>query len=402
MKEPPLVSIIVPCYSQAIFLDEALDSVLKQTYSNWECIIVNDGSLDNTKQVAKKWLKKDKRFKYYRKRNSGLSATRNHGIKKSKGSYILPLDADDKISEYYLQEAVELLNNTNIGVVYCRADYFGEMIGEWGLPEFSEKELLLNNIVFCSAFFRRKDFNKTLGYNSGMIYGLEDWDFWLSLLEVGCSFYRIPKIHFHYRVKEHSMIKSISAENYRYLFKLVFINHFDLYVKYFGLPQVAFRSIINEYSPSLQAENPAKITLNSAPEIKFRQDISMFFMMKSFFLSMISKFHLISFLNFPSLNLSQKLKEKKDLLGGLGIIKQSGLFDEMYYLDCNPDVRKSGMSAIKHYLLFGGFEGRKPSEQFDSEFYLEQYPDVKENGMNPLLHYLKYGCQEGRLIKREQ
>ena len=83
------------------------------------------------------------------------------------------------------------------------------------------------------------------------------------------------------------------------------------------------------------------------------------------------------------------------------LIRNSSLFDEKYYLKNNPDVKASGISPKKHYLLFGGFEGRKPSEQFDSAFYLEKYPDVKENGINPLVHYLKYGCGEGRLIKSE-
>ena len=97
-----LISIIVPCYNQAHFLNEVLQSVLDQSYSNWECIIVNDGSPDNTEEIALVWCTKDKRFRYVKKENGGLSSARNAGITISQGEYILPLDADDKIYPSYL------------------------------------------------------------------------------------------------------------------------------------------------------------------------------------------------------------------------------------------------------------------------------------------------------------
>jgi GT2 family glycosyltransferase/predicted O-methyltransferase YrrM len=80
------------------------------------------------------------------------------------------------------------------------------------------------------------------------------------------------------------------------------------------------------------------------------------------------------------------------------IIRQSTLFDKKYYLQKNPDVKLSGISAVKHYLLYGGFEGRNPSEKFDSSFYLAENPDIKEKGMNPLVHYLQFGKEEGRKL----
>jgi len=90
-----LVSIIIPCYNQANYLTYSLASVLEQTYTNWECIIVNDGATDNTKEVAKEWCAKDNRFVYVEKQNGGLSSARNAGINVAKGDYIQFLDADD-------------------------------------------------------------------------------------------------------------------------------------------------------------------------------------------------------------------------------------------------------------------------------------------------------------------
>jgi|GEM_PF-1149221 len=91
--------------------------------------------------------------------------------------------------------------------------------------------------------------------------------------------------------------------------------------------------------------------------------------------------------------------EKITLRKNLRLIKESGLFDEEYYLQSNADVKESRLDAVRHYLLYGGFEGRNPSNNFDNRFYLFRYPDVEKNGMNPLVHYLRYGRAEGRFIK---
>ena len=99
-----IVSIIIPCYNHAQYLDVTLSSVINQTFSNWECIIVNNGSEDDTKIIAAKWCEKDSRFKYVEQENKGVSAARNKGIRISKGEFILPLDADDYIVETFLEK----------------------------------------------------------------------------------------------------------------------------------------------------------------------------------------------------------------------------------------------------------------------------------------------------------
>jgi hypothetical protein len=92
--------------------------------------------------------------------------------------------------------------------------------------------------------------------------------------------------------------------------------------------------------------------------------------------------------------IKRRLKLNRNFL----LIRQSDFFNTDYYLKNNPDVKQTEKSAIRHYLLYGGFEGRKPSEKFDSASYLAENPDIKENGINPLVHYLKYGSKEGRLM----
>jgi len=117
MTTPPLVSIIVPCYNQAHFLDECLVSIIKQTYTNWECIVINDGSTDATSKVAKKWVIKEQRFRYINKENGGLSNARNTGIKEAKGDYFLFLDSDDIILPEKLNKSISILQEEKSDVV---------------------------------------------------------------------------------------------------------------------------------------------------------------------------------------------------------------------------------------------------------------------------------------------
>lgn len=114
-----LVTVIVPCYNYAHFLGETLDSIIAQTYPNWECLIIDDGSTDNTKSVAESYCKKDDRIIYIHQHNQGLSAARNKGIELAKGEYIQFLDSDDLISPEKLRHQVTCFtSNTEVDMVY--------------------------------------------------------------------------------------------------------------------------------------------------------------------------------------------------------------------------------------------------------------------------------------------
>jgi len=227
----PKVSIIIPCYNQGQYVDEAVDSVLAQTFQDFEIIIVNDGSIDDFTNEKLINYNKPKTIVIHTT-NQGLSAARNNGIKASSGVYILPLDADDKIATTYLEKAVKKLDSKKrIGIVYCKAEYFGEKTGEWVLPDYNFYEFLNGNQIFCSGFFRRVDYNKSKGYNSNMIYGWEDWDFWLSLIENDIEVYRVPEVLFYYRIRANSMLRTMVYEEQLYLHNMRFINHIKLYAK---------------------------------------------------------------------------------------------------------------------------------------------------------------------------
>ena len=239
------VSIIVPCYNQSVYLSEALDSVLEQSYENWECIIVDDGSTDNTENVAKEYCKKDNRFIYIYQNNSGLSKARNTGVANSKGIYILPLDSDDKIAPQYIEHAINAFkSNENLKIVYCRAQLFGLGKGEWKLPEYSLERMLGRNCIFCSGVYKKEDFIRVGGYNPNMKYGFEDWDFWLSILEKGGDVLQLDEILFFYRIRNKSMVRSLDDERYSFLRKQIWENHKSLYAENFLNPTECFEYIL--------------------------------------------------------------------------------------------------------------------------------------------------------------
>lgn len=232
----PLISVVVPCYNQAQYLDECLQSVLDQTYENWECIIVNDGSPDNTEEVAQKWIQKDSRFKYLYKENGGLSSARNAGIEIANGRWILPLDCDDKIANRYLELAAQEFSK-NYSLIYCDSEFFGDVVGAFALPEFNFEEILYQNLIFCSAIFPKSAWETVKGYDTNLIYGREDWEFWINLLSHHqIKVKKLDYVGFFYRRKTQSMDNDLNADLHKIRFseRYIYEKHQDMYEKQFG------------------------------------------------------------------------------------------------------------------------------------------------------------------------
>lgn len=211
--EKPLVSIIIPCFNQGQYLQEAVDSVLASTYENIEIIIINDGSSEKSDFLTNFSAPKTKVIK---QENQGVCAARNNGINIASGKYILPLDADDKIYPEYIQKAVEILeNNPKIGIVYCEAEFFGQVSGKWRIAEYVFPDILWTNSIFNSSIYKKTDWQKVGGYKKEMNLGFEDWEFWLSLIELGVEVYRIPEVLFLYRQHDNSRSGQVSKSDNR-------------------------------------------------------------------------------------------------------------------------------------------------------------------------------------------
>ncbi len=227
-----MVSVVIPCYNQGHFINETLNSIEVQTYGNVETVIVNDGSTDGTTDEILARLDRGA-VSVIRTENRGLAAARNTGIEAARGKYILPLDADDTIEPTYIEKAVAALEaDAGTGIVYCRASLFGAVETEWDLPEYSLERMLLDNIIFCSALFRRDDWLAVGGYDEEMIYGWEDYSFWLSLIERGRKVYRIPERLFNYRVASDSMVRSREKWQKIQMFKRIYLRHQKLFAEH--------------------------------------------------------------------------------------------------------------------------------------------------------------------------
>lgn len=274
------ISIIVPCYNQAQYLPDCLQSVVEQTYSHWECIIVNDGSPDNTEAVALEWAAKDNRIKYLKKENGGLCSARNAGISSAEGKWILPLDADDKIGKDYLKFAHDIMvSKSEVGLIYANANYFGDREEVWALPEYNLKTLLRANMIYCSAFYKKEDWIRIGGYDTNMKNGWEDWEFWIHLLGTSNKkVYKLEYTGFYYRIKNDSMIYTFVRNDEILLntIKYVFKKHIDLYLNNFGTYQYLLDTIDDlRYSEHILKEKTGRYENNLM--IKIQKKIYFFF-----------------------------------------------------------------------------------------------------------------------------
>lgn len=216
-----MISVIIPAYNQAQYLEECVESVLHQTRSPAEVIIVNDGSTDNTLQIARKFegSHKGKDGNYFRIKvidqvNKGLPGARNAGIMNATGNYVLPLDSDDILLENCLEEVYQKIQET-------RADIIGLSFREFGIrnteiilmsqPTIQEFKYA-NRIGYCSAI-KKSVLLECGGYSPKMVWGYEDFHLWFDLLSRGKKLVVIQKVLWLYRTKEKSMINDSIAHH---------------------------------------------------------------------------------------------------------------------------------------------------------------------------------------------
>lgn len=209
----PKVSIIIPCYNSQKWIADAIGSVKKQRYQDWECIIVNDCSTDNPLPTIYAAIQGDSRFQVLSlPQNGGLSNARNQGIKIAQGTYIMPLDADDMIGEEFLEAAVTFMDdNPECPCVYGRSMKFldgGNKQWPGGFQRFPGfLSLLYNNCHNVAAMFRKTDCDAIGGYSVNMP-AYEDWDFWIKLYDhANRPPHGIDMTSFYYRQRSGSLCR---------------------------------------------------------------------------------------------------------------------------------------------------------------------------------------------------
>ena len=237
----PLVSVIVPIYNAAPFLQETLDSILASTYRPLEVVMVDDGSCDDSLSIAQKYCTQHTECQVIAQENRGVSAARNAAITAAKGTYILPVDADDKIADTFIEKAVKAIQEDHtIRVVGCRCWLFGVMDKEWQLPKFSHSLLARKNMIPATALYRKVDWESCGGYCEEEIYR-EDWDFWLSMMELGGTFHKLDEVLFYYRISINSR-RVLAKGRKKIIVDAINRRHPEYMQKYLGGPLHYHRS----------------------------------------------------------------------------------------------------------------------------------------------------------------
>ncbi|MEE3715449.1 glycosyltransferase [Tumidithrix elongata RA019] len=226
-EDKPLVSVIIPCFNYGQYLEEAVDSVLSQTFQDFEIIIVDDGSDDPLTIKVLDELSKPK-TQVIRQSNQKLPSARNKGIEAAQGKYICCLDADDVIKPTYLEKCLIRLETENLDICYSWIQEFGDSC-EIGKPgQFDIKTLVKQNCAAVSSVFKREMWEKVGGYDPKMVDGYEDWNFWIAIAKMGAIGAQINEPLFLYRKHGSSMIDS-AIEKHDLLFKQIQANHQELY-----------------------------------------------------------------------------------------------------------------------------------------------------------------------------
>lgn len=253
MKETQLCSVVIPCYNHAAFLKETVASVLASEYPAIEIIIVDDGSKDNSREVAEQLVASNSNIRYIYQQNGGPSIARNNGVRNAKGVFILPLDADDLISPDYIAKAVEVLEQRpDVTVVYCEAEKFGEKTGYWKLKPFSPGLLARDNMIFVSAVYRKTDWESVDGYSEDMIWGREDWEFWIKMLKNGGKVVKLSITGFYYRIRSNSRRKKMTNKLRRVINNYLNTKHKEFIYQQLNGPLRSQRRLSKGYNTLLR------------------------------------------------------------------------------------------------------------------------------------------------------
>lgn len=223
----PKVSVVIPCYNLGSYLDEAIDSILSQSMSDFEIILVDDGSTDEQTK-ARVAAQAEKGVRVFTTENQGLPATRNYAIQRANGEFITCLDADDKFHRNFLKETTAMLSaDPSLGFVTTTAKVFGKTNAYWHCSDYDLRKLLTENVVHVASLFRRQCWEEVGGYATNLT-GFQDWNFWLNIVGKGYRWGLVKRPLFLYRDREGSMIKG-SEQKRRALKHQIVLNNIELF-----------------------------------------------------------------------------------------------------------------------------------------------------------------------------
>jgi glycosyltransferase involved in cell wall biosynthesis len=231
MIDKPLISIIIPCYNDAKYIEQSVNSALNQTYKNIEVIVIDDGSNAETKSILKSI--ESKLTKLITQENKGQSTARNVGINLAQGDFILVLDSDDFFEPTFCEKALLIFKgNTNVEIVTCNANLLFEYKrNDIYCPIGGDlNNFLIRNCALGTSMFKRDSWEKVKGYDESMRKGFEDWEFFIRILIEGGTCQVIPEALYNYRKKIISTTSKANKNKYK-LLNYIYTKHKDLYIE---------------------------------------------------------------------------------------------------------------------------------------------------------------------------
>ncbi len=269
----PLVSIIIPCYNDAQYIEQSINSALNQTYSNKELIVVDDGSNAETKAILNKLVPQI--TKLITQENQGQSRARNVGIKEAKGDYILLLDSDDFFESSFCEKAIAVfLKKKEIKIVTCQASLIFE---DGSKVVYIPKGGSISNFIFSNSalgtsMFKKADWKVCGGYDEKMRNGFEDWEFFIRLLKSGGMAEVIKEPLYNYRKRKNSTTAIANQIKYELLF-YIYTKHKELFIE-------DYENFVRHLLERIKVEEEDKIKYLKRSETNFLNSLKS---IKSFF-----------------------------------------------------------------------------------------------------------------------
>ena len=219
-----LVSIITPCYNGAKYISETIDSVIAQTYTEWEMIIVDDGSKDNSAQIISGYAAKDSRIRLISQENSGSAAARNNGIRNASGQYIALLDADDLWLSEFLEKQISFMREKDVVCVCCSYTRIDENSAEIMRPTIAKdiitvKDMRVMNYIGCLTGLYDTTRHGKIFLREELKSIRDDYAYWYDIVALEDKAYGNPEILAKYRVLSGSTTgnkKKLIKKQYRF------------------------------------------------------------------------------------------------------------------------------------------------------------------------------------------
>jgi glycosyltransferase involved in cell wall biosynthesis len=231
----PFVSFIIPYYNAGATIQETIDSIFNQSYSNFDIWLINDGSTDQVSIDKLKAYEGNEKIHILHQENAGPSSARNAAIEKTKAAFIVPIDADDLIAKETLSEGLKTMcSDDTIGVVYGNLQFFGAQTKIQIQEDFNlEKQLVWNQIAVCCLI--RKSVFDAVGYYDTYLskLGLEDWEFWIRVGNSQWQFVKLEHIQFSIRIQENSRTLDVANKNIESIKAYVSQKHSIIWMKHY-------------------------------------------------------------------------------------------------------------------------------------------------------------------------